>query len=338
VLDLFAGIGGMSLGFRDEGFRVVGVDVEETSRDTFRLNRIGEHLLQDLRDQEVLREVPVLVGGPPCRPWSSVNLQRRGRHHGDHGLLHRFFLHVRQIRPHAFLMENVPPLMKDPDFLERRADLESRGYSVESRVLRYSHFGAATSRRRLFTFGIRAPLTWGAKDFFELLDHERQESQDVRSAIGWLRDLGRNQVPDHDWSELQTIEKYKDRYESGQFGWRVLNWDEPAPSFGSIAKTYILHPDSIQPEIDARVLSVREVLSLMGFERRFRFPAGTPRSRRYRMAANAVSPIVARACARVIRRLLWQPESAAEPARRTSTTSTARPDRQTISKERDDAT
>ena len=311
VLDLFAGIGGMSIGFRDEGFRVVGVDVEEASRDVFDLNRIGEHVLKDLREHSEFREVPVLVGGPPCRPWSSVNLQRRGRAHEDHALLNRFFLHVQQIRPRVFLMENVPPLMNDPDYLNGRAGLEAIGYSIESRVLRYSEFGAATSRRRLFTFGVRAPLTWGATDFFDMLDAERKEAADVASAIGWLRNRERDDVPDHDWSELKTIHKYEERYRSGRFGWKILVWHEPSPSFGSVAKTYILHPDATDPNIDARVLSVREVLSIMGFSEEFRFPEGTSRSRRYRMAANAVSPVISRACARVIRRLLWHTCSAA---------------------------
>lgn len=299
----------MSIGFREEGFEVVGVDVEEISGEVFRLNEVGEHILKNLRDDSEIRDVPVLVGGPPCRPWSSVNLQRRGKAHEDHALLRTFFHHIREIRPRVFLMENVPPLMNDPDFLQGRTELESMGYSVESRVLRYSHFGAATSRRRLFTFGIRAPLTWGAKDFFESLEKEKRSEQDVASAIGWLRSVERDGVPDHDWSELQTIGKYKERYRSGKFGWKVLNWDEPAPSFGSVAKTYILHPDATEPDVDARVLSVREVLSIMGFDRGFRFPSGTARSKRYRMVANAVSPVVSGACARVIRRFLWHSEA-----------------------------
>jgi site-specific DNA-cytosine methylase len=101
-----------------------------------------------------------------------------------------------------------------------------------------------------------------------------------------------------------TIEKYRDRYESGRYGWKRLDWDVPAPSFGSVAKTYILHPDSWENGRPARVLSVREVLSLLGFSRDFRFPPGTPLHHRYRMVANAVSPIFALACANAVRTLL----------------------------------
>lgn len=309
MLDLFAGIGGMSIGFSDEGYRVVGVDVEGVSEQVYRLNEIGEHVLKDLRHESEVRDVAVIVGGPPCRPWSSVNLQRRGEAHEDHGLLNRFFEHVSEVRPRAFLMENVPPLMNDPDFLRGRGEMEAAGYSVESRVLRYSDFGAATSRRRLFTFGIRDPLTWSARDFFDRLEGEKRPAQTVEDAIGWLRGMDRDEVPDHDWSQLKTIGKYKERYESGRFGWKRLTWEQPAPSFGSIAKTYILHPDSEEPGTDPRVLSVREVLSIMGFDREFRFAEGTARHRRYRMVANAVSPIMSAACARVIRQLVWHQET-----------------------------
>lgn len=291
---------------------MVGVDNDRVSADTFKVNEIGEHVLRDLREEGELRPAPILVGGPPCRPWSAVNLQRRGSSHQDHGLLHRFFDHVASIRPRVFLMENVPPLIGDPDYLKLRRELEFAGYSVGARVLRYSDFGAATARRRLFTVGVLDSAHSGWLDFFALLEEERRSAADpeveasstVREAIGWLRDLGPDQVPDHQWSQLTTIQKYAGRYESGQFGWKILRWDETAPSFGSVAKTYILHPDSSLGAGDARVLSVREVLSIMGFAREFRFPEGVALSRRYRMAANAVSPKVSRLCGRAVRRLL----------------------------------
>lgn len=307
VLDLFAGIGGLSIGFSDCGFQVTGVDNEQLSADVFEVNHIGEHLLRDLRTDEVIRDVPVVTGGPPCRPWSAVNLQRRGAEHEDHVLLHRFFEHIEAIRPRIFLMENVPPLRNDPLYLRRCRDLEFAGYSIGARLIRYSDLGAATSRRRLFTVGLRHSVHHTETDFFARLERKRRIPADVEAAIGWLRNRERGAVSDHVWSRVRTISKYADRYESGQFGWRKLVWKEPAPSFGSVAKTYILHPDAGSDGFPERVLSVREVLSIMGFERDFRFPDGASLSRRYRMAANAVSPSVARAAAEVVREMLGLP-------------------------------
>lgn len=307
VLDLFSGIGGIALGFNAAGFRVTGVDVEELSAETFAENAIGEHLLRDLSRQDELRKVDVVVGGPPCRPWSAVNQQRRGALHGDHKLLERFFRHVAQIRPYIFLMENVPPLAGDPGYLDFLKASESYGYSIARQLVRYSDFGVPSTRTRLFTVGIRDSSSWTAPDFFTQLSLYHREQQTVRDAIGWVQATPRGGFPDHEWSQLKSIENYKERYRTGQYGWKQLAWEEPAPSFGSVSKTYILHPDAGIDGFPLRVLSVREVLSILGFSRSFRFPPMAPLGKRYRMVANAVSPVVSEACARVIRRILGGP-------------------------------
>jgi site-specific DNA-cytosine methylase len=83
-----------------------------------------------------------------------------------------------------------------------------------------------------------------------------------------------------------------------------LDYDTPAPSFGSVAKTYILHPEAGIGGYAERVLSVREVMAIMGFADSVRFPERTSRAKRYQMVANAVSPVASRAIAVVVKRLL----------------------------------
>jgi len=305
VLDLFAGTGGLSLGFANQGYAVTGVDADPGSAEVFELNGIGRHIKIDLSVDWEAGTFPVVVGGPPCRPWSAVNLQKRGTAHEDYLLLRRFFDHVLAIRPQVFLMENVPPVKGDPLYLDLCRQCMNGGYTVESRLIRYSDFGASTARRRLFTFGyLESGLGYSASDFFAMLVDYHHPASTVRKAIGWVKDHSQYSVPDHDWSQIRTIGKYADRYASGQFGWTRLEWDRPAPSFGSVAKTYILHPDSDAAGTGARVVSVREVLSIMGFPVGFHFPKGMARHRRYRMAANAVSPLVSEACAKVITKML----------------------------------
>jgi DNA (cytosine-5)-methyltransferase 1 len=112
VLDLFCGMGGLALGFALNGFRVIGYDIHPRVPEIFQINRIGLAVTADLTDPASIRlehrDVQVVTGGPPCRPWSALNLQRRGSRHPDHPLLGAFFRAIREILPEAFLMENVP--------------------------------------------------------------------------------------------------------------------------------------------------------------------------------------------------------------------------------------
>jgi DNA (cytosine-5)-methyltransferase 1 len=275
---------------------VTGVDNRPTSEKVFELNQVGSFRLCDLATESVVGPFELVIGGPPCRPWSVVNLHRRGDAHEDHLLLNRFFEHVEGLRPVAFLMENVPPVGRDPIYRGWRRELEFLGYSVGSEVECYSDYGAPTARRRLITAGFRDSASQTCEAFFKALHARRRAPKTVWEAISWLAEKGLGEFPDHDWAQLKTIAKYKEKYDSGQYGWSRLKKELPAPSFGSVDKTYTLHPTA-DPD---RVLSVREVLSIMGFGTDFRFPEGTGRTKRYRMVANTVSPVFSQCCAEAL--------------------------------------
>ncbi len=303
VLDLFCGAGGLSLGFRDAGFSVTGADINPHSAEIYSINAIGEFIKIDLARDSVKDMFDIIVGGPPCRPWSNINRQRRGHLHSDYSLLERFFDHVFMLRPQAFILENVPPLGSDKEYISFVNKAINEGYSVASQSLKYFDYGAATKRRRLFTAGFR-DFGMNAGDFFIRLNHFKETPITVGQAIGKYEQYSEREIPDHEWPQLRTIDKYRSYYESGKYGWLKLNYDECAPSFGNIMKTYILHPRAGEDDFPLRTISVREALAIMGFPDDFCFSSGMGLGMRYQMVANAVSPVAARKIARVVREML----------------------------------
>lgn len=303
ALDLFCGAGGLSLGFRNEGFSVTGADINQYSVGIFSLNNIGECIEIDLVRNSVAGTFDVVVGGPPCRPWSSINVRRRGLHHPDYQLLERFFDHVIKLRPHAFLMENVPPMGSDSGFRSLIEKVRREGYSVSSQSVKYLDYGATTKRRRLFTAGFR-DFGLDARDFFIRLNKLKEHPLTVGQAIEKYEGYAEGEFPDHEWPHLNTIGRYADYYKSGKYGWSKLEYDGYAPSFGNIMKTYILHPRAGEGDFPLRVLSVRETMEIMGFPADFRFPSGMGLGMRYQMVVNAVCPIAAQKMARVIREMI----------------------------------
>ncbi|MGC8515816.1 MAG: DNA cytosine methyltransferase [Thermoplasmata archaeon] len=297
VLDLFSGMGGLSSGFAGEGFEVTGVDMSDIIGDTYMKVTNSSFIRADLSRQNIRGKFDVVVGGPPCKPWSSVNQSRRGTEHRDFGLIGRFYDHVLSMEPRIFIMENVPLLRTDPEFHRQLDRVRSAGYSVAWDLFRYSDYGAATSRRRLVVAGLR---DGSADNFMMDIKSRRRHSTIVRDVIYDLRDKEMNSTPDHVWPHLRTVLRYRDKYESGKYGWAILRWDEPAPSFGNVMKTYILHPDSDLELGRYRPVSVLEVSRIMGFNHGFSFPAGVGIGHRYQMLVDSVSPVFSDILARVV--------------------------------------
>jgi DNA (cytosine-5)-methyltransferase 1 len=297
VLDLFCGAGGLSSGFKKCGFSVTGVDSSELAGQTFSKNGYGQFLPLDLSKELAKGSYDIVVGGPPCKPWSNVNLTKRGEYHSDYGLLSVFFKHIDRIKPKCFLLENVPPLQNDETLQQCLTRMRLHGYSIEADVFRYSDYGAATSRRRLFIFGI---LKEEAEKFSEVLSGKLQPASTVKDKIWQLRKKEMGDDVDHVWPKLKTISKYSKYYSSGKYGWRILEWDKPAPSFGNVMKTYILHPDSSNGG-PKRVISVKEASLIMGFPSDFSFAEGCGIGVRYQMIVDAVSPVFSIAVAETIK-------------------------------------
>ena len=211
----------MSLGFKQAGFRVRGYDAERHAVASYDAN-VGPATLMDLRSQLPQERPAILVGGPPCRPWSPMNLQRRRSSHSDYDLVDRFRLAVMLMRPCVFVLENVPFLRNDSQY---RSLLESltETYEVTEDIYSYADWGAATRRRRLFAIGVDKGHEVSGSAVAAAIQGRRSPPRTFGDAVAGLSLDRPDPLQDHDWPEFRTIEKYASKYATGKFGWYRLD-------------------------------------------------------------------------------------------------------------------
>lgn len=159
VIDLFAGIGGMRLGFEKAGFKIVySNDYDPHSCKTYREN-FGEIDEKDIKDVDTdnIPNFDVLLGGFPCQPFSMM-----GKRKGMKDERAQSFFHIIRIlnakQPKAFVLENVKHLRlydKGAVYERIKKNLEWSGYRVHEAVLDSKNFGVPQHRERLYIVGIR---------------------------------------------------------------------------------------------------------------------------------------------------------------------------------------
>ena len=166
VVDLFCGVGGLSLGAARAGFAVRGaVDPDSRTLDMHHCNFPGTtHVGADmamltgksLKHRLGLDDVDGVIGSPPCQGFSAIG--RHDRRDDRNSLFIDFFRIVSEVRPKFFLAENVPGIMRQVhrDLRERAFALVERTYAILQPMERGAHeYGAPTTRRRVFFVGFR---------------------------------------------------------------------------------------------------------------------------------------------------------------------------------------
>jgi DNA (cytosine-5)-methyltransferase 1 len=187
VLDLFAGCGGLSLGFQAAGFALaaaVEIDPEAAAshgrnfhpgdprhaiaRDITELS--PEALASELKLGPVASAIDVLVGGPPCQAFARVGrskLREIDAHpqafkHDPRARLYLEYLrYVEAFQPLTILMENVPDVLNHGghNIAEEICEvLEEKGYATRYTLLNASYYGVPQMRERMFLIGYRREL------------------------------------------------------------------------------------------------------------------------------------------------------------------------------------
>ena len=157
-IDLFAGIGGIRLGFESVGGHCVfSSEIDEDARATYEAN-FGERPAGDITKikADEIPDFEILTGGFPCQAFSIIG-KRRGFDDETSGTL---FFEIERIlkakRPPAFLLENVRNLVAHDNgntFRVIRSHLEALGYRVHAKVLNALDYGPPQKRERIIIVG-----------------------------------------------------------------------------------------------------------------------------------------------------------------------------------------
>jgi DNA (cytosine-5)-methyltransferase 1 len=329
LIDLFAGIGGMTCGFvqANRSYEpIFAVEIEDAAAAIYRAN-FGDHIhVGDIADVAAFPKADVVIGGPPCQGFSPLGRDRDATSRAALNSLWRHFVEaLGQAEPDVFVMENVPELLRSAEFatFKEEAGPAGLGYTIREDVLLAADFGVPQLRRRAIVIGSKVgappwptathtPDTYvTVREALKGLSHEpdgrswhrgrpniRPSSIERYKAVpegGNRFDLARNR-PDllpRCWAEKPTGT-------TDVFG--RLWWHRPSSTirteFYKPEKGRFLHPEANRP------ITVREAACLMSFPRRqakppsgFVLPEDLPMTAVAKGLGNAVPPKLAEAIA-----------------------------------------
>ncbi|MEZ5299291.1 MAG: DNA cytosine methyltransferase [Verrucomicrobiales bacterium] len=321
IVSLFAGAGGLDLGFKRAGFRVAWAnEFDKHICPTFARNFPDVALDSRSIAKIPSEEIPAcdgVIGGPPCQSWSRSG-SRRGIKDGRGQLFYEYIRVLRDKRPLFFLAENVGGILHQRHAGAWEKILETfreAGYTVRFKLLNANDFGIPQERLRVFIIGYRSDLRMR----FEFPQPpEDQPKRTLREAIGDLvhsaepalannLSLGDElPVPNHEFWNGGFSSIFMSRN-------RVRGWDEPGFTVQATGRQAQLHPQAPKmPRIGKdehefvaahrhlyRRLTIRECARLQTFPDDFVF-VYRRLEHGYRMVGNAVPPLLGEVLAKVI--------------------------------------
>lgn len=164
MIDLFAGVGGLSLGFEMCGFEtVIANEYDASIAEAYIKNRKNSKMIvediQNLPIEETFGKyrgkVDLIVGGPPCQGFSQKG--KRKSINDPRNFLFRYYVDVvATVKPKYFVMENVPGLLTTEGGLFKKEIMTlfgDLGYAVNADVLCAADYGVPQNRRRTFIIG-----------------------------------------------------------------------------------------------------------------------------------------------------------------------------------------
>ena len=322
-VDLFSGVGGMSLGFENENFKnIFSIDFDKQICDTYRknfpYNILLEKDIEKLSKKEILdltkgNKIDVIIGGPPCQGFSMAGKMGRTFFDDSRNYLFKEFVRVVEIlKPKIFVMENVARVYTHDKGKTRNqiiSSFEKLGYNVDCKVLNSGDYGVPQIRKRVFFIGNKL------KKENEFPTKNVTEYNTTKNAIDDLPKLysgEKSNIPNHE-AMNHTEQMLKKMSYISDGGSRDEIPKEIRPTSGDIRK-YIKY-NSNKPSVcvtgdmrkifhysQNRALSVRELARIQSFPDDFIFEGS--KISQQQQVGNAVPPLMAQSVAQTIKEML----------------------------------
>lgn len=317
VIDLFAGAGGLSEGFREAGFEIVAaVDNNEDFLETHKHNHPdSKHINADLMSAdpaEVLEEnnidksdIDMVIGGPPCKGFSIAGERREDDERNN--LVDKFIDWVEYIEPQMFLMENVTGIltMNDGEVVELVMDrFEELGYSAKFETLNSARYGVPQTRRRVIFLGRKdgnPPRYPSRTHYIPDKDEEKENLEPAESVKDHILERDFSEHPNHEKtnhsedmvSKLSELDYEETPYDSYGDSWKRLHPEKPSITIKENHNAPFVHPE------ENRVGTVRECATLQSFPLDYEFKGS--KSSQLKQVGNAVPPKLAKRIAETVK-------------------------------------
>lgn len=326
VLELFAGGGGLALGFEQAGFRHSLLnEVDKRCCETLRFNRpewpIKQADIMTMNFKPYRGMADVVAGGFPCQAFSVAG-KKEGFNDRRGALFFEYARAVRETQPKLFIAENVKGLLyhdKGKTLETVLKTLAGSGYRVlPPKLMKATNYRVPQARERVFIVGVRNDIEhefeFPAPDksiytVCDALKAGKLFGVDVPNSIGAAYSEKKHkilkQVPEGgNWKALpiETQKKYLGKFygqgSNAQIA-RRLSWDRP--SYTLLTRPNSMLTERCHPE-ETRPLTVRESARIQTFPDDWEFLGGL--SSQYRQVGNAVPVNLAKAMAESAKRFL----------------------------------
>lgn len=305
VISLFAGCGGLDLGFSQAGFNIVWANeydksIWETYKKNHTQTKLDTRSITDIQIEDIPDCIGV-IGGPPCQSWSEAGAQR-GIQDPRGQLFYEYIRVLEGKQPLFFLAENVSGMLakKHRLALDRIIGLFDRaGYNVKWKLLNVKNYNVPQDRKRVIFLGYRKDL-----GFVYEFPKPAERSVTIKEAI-W--DLRKSALPALEKNHTNPEAKINHEYMNGGFSTiymsrnRVRGWDQQSFTIQAGGRHAPIHPQANkmiklekdkfvfdpESEQDYRRLSVRECARIQTFPDDFEFVYNRIGDA-YKMIGNAV--------------------------------------------------